>query len=70
MLQGGGKMDVVLQKLPRRGCRPDTGYGFAGRFDGSFFHATGRAFDPLKGSQAAVLLLCEAQGKATGTGGI
>jgi len=62
-------MDVVLQKLPRRGCRPDTGRGFAGRSDGSFFHPTGRAFDPLKGSQAAAILLCEAQGNATETGG-
>ena len=59
-------MDVVLQKLPRRGCRLDTGRGFAVRPGGSFFHPTAPAFDPLTGSQAQLILLCE----ATGRGGI
>lgn len=59
-------MDVVLQKLPRRGCRPDTGRGSAVRPDGSFLYPTAPAFDPLTGSQATLILLCE----ATGTGGI
>lgn len=60
-------MDVVLQKLSCRGCRPNTGLGSADPASVRFFHPTGHAFDHLAGSQEIGILLCEATAMAVGT---